>query len=221
MFNRALRTHCFKMRLQSPENDRELFFCSVSGKQVRKFSWGPSGRGRTLAKIVSAADGSSFGVHHAAKLRFVILGGTPFLLIQPGWYFTKDGSSPLDGATMGVLSMRWGGRERNAAVLRNVLMWGLLLANRQPSIQLELGSDSLVIGAVPAHSQIAVSVGEDSVRLDRILGGGDHAGEVGDGGEDSSEGDDEIDRIANLKDIGAFELLAEAFPESESEDGTA
>jgi hypothetical protein len=46
--------------------------------------------------------------HYAIRLRFVVLGGTPYLLIQPGWYFTKDGSKPLEGAVMGALSTQWG-----------------------------------------------------------------------------------------------------------------
>jgi hypothetical protein len=220
LLNGALRTHCFKLRLKATEGDRELFFGPVSKNEVRTFRWGPSsGRGRTLAKMVSTADGTQFGVHHAAKLRMIVLGRAPFLLVQPGWYFTTDGVLPLEGSAMGVLSTRWGGRERNASVLRNVLMWGLLLANRKQSIQFDLGSDALTIGPVPAHSQISVSVSEDSVRLDRILGGGDHAGEVGGGLDEEAVVEDEIDQIARLKEVGAFELLADAFIESEGEGG--
>ena len=85
-------------------------------------------------------------------------------------------------AVVGALSTQWGGRERNAAVLPNVLMWGLFLANRQSAIELHLGSERLRIGAVPAHSWIGVGVSEDTVRLDRILGGAEHAGEIGEGG---------------------------------------
>ena len=208
MFNRALRTHCFKLRMNASEKDRELFFCPVNGTQTRKFAWGATGRARTLAKLVQTKDGSSFGVHYATRLRFVVLGATPYLLIQPGWYFTRDGSKPLEGAVMGALSTQWGGRERNAAVLRNVLMWGLFLANRQPAIELHLGSERLRIGAVPAHSRIGVSMSEDTVRLDRILGGAEHAGEIG---EAVASDEDEIDQIAKLQEAGAFELIAESF----------
>ena len=42
-----------------------------------------------------------------------------YLLIQPGWYFTKDGSKPLEGAVVGALSTRWGARERNGAAHRS------------------------------------------------------------------------------------------------------
>ena len=219
MFNRALRTHCFKLRLDTPkgDRDRDLFFCPVSGSQPRMFAWGPGGRGRTLAKMATGKDGTRFGVHHSAKLRFIVLGGAAYLLVQPGWFFTKDGSSPLDGSTRGVLSTQWGGRERNAAVLRNVLMWGLFLANRHPTIELRLGPANLKVGPVPVHSQISTSVGEDSVRLDRILGGGLQAGEVGAPG--LVEADDEIDEIAGLQGSGIFELMAETLAESEDDSG--
>ena len=42
-----------------------------------------------------------------------------YLLIQRGWYFTKDGPKPLEGAVVGALSTQWGGCERNAAAQRS------------------------------------------------------------------------------------------------------
>jgi len=49
---------------------------------------------------------------------------------------------------------------------------------------------------------------EDTVRLDRILGGAEHAGEIG---EATALDDDEIDQIAKLQEAGAFELIADSF----------
>ena len=83
-------------------------------------------------------------------------------------------------------------------------MWGLFLANRQSAIELHLGSERLRIGAVPGHSWIGVSVSEDTVRLDRILGGAEHAGKIG---EVVASEEDEIDEIAKLQEAGAFELM--------------
>jgi hypothetical protein len=69
---------------------------------------------------------------------------------------------------------------------------------------LHLGSERLRIGAVPAHSWSGVSVSEDTVRLDRILGGAEHAGEIG---EVVASEEDEIDEIAKLQEAGVFELM--------------
>ena len=45
---------------------------------------------------------------------------------------------------------------------------------------------------------------EDTVRLDRILGGAEHAGKIG---EVVASEEDEIVEIAKLQEAGAFELM--------------
>lgn len=194
LLNDGLRALTRSLQIWLMPETREQFFFAIPNGRPRTFKWGTSGRSRTLAKLVTGATGDSFGVHHACRMRFINLGGTPFLLLQPGWTFTSDGSNPLPGKQLGMLSMRWGGKERNAAVLRNTLMWGLVLSRGHAEIVMPLGSGELKVAAVPAHSALNVGVKHDSIQLAKILGG-DGAGEIGPA--ETANGD-ELDRIAKL-----------------------
>ncbi len=212
LLNSALRQHCYHLGIRSPKDDRQQFFCPIfSGGEPRTFSWGSGQRPRTLSKLKTRRDTTVFGVHVSANMRFIQLGGRLFLLVEPGWFFTTDGVTPLGGLEVGVFSTKWGGRERNASVLRNVLMWGLLLGKGKPQITLELSTEgaSVVVNlqAVPTHTKITSGIGGDVIRLDRILGG-EGAGELpgvsnenADDIEDtdvSSEDGDELDLVADL-----------------------
>ena len=44
-------------------------------------------------------------------------------------------------------------------------MWGLVLSGGQSEITLQVGSDSIRIAAVPAHSQLTVGIKDDSLKL--------------------------------------------------------
>jgi hypothetical protein len=85
----------------------------------------------TSAKVVSAyankknSKGQGYVRHHAARLRFERLTDEWFAVIDPDFYFTKDGLQPHrfpEGLLAGKKRL-----ERNAAVRGQVLMWQHLL----------------------------------------------------------------------------------------------
>lgn len=216
LLNAALREHCYHLGIFTTKTDRTQFYCPIfkDGKP-REFRWGGagggSGRSRALAKMKARQDKTQFGVHMSAYMRFIAIGDRLFLLIEPGWLFTTDGITPLEGKEVGRFSTLWGGKERNAAVLRNVLMWGLLIANGRREITVNVSTASsplnVILAAVPVHTKINAGVAGDAIRLDRILGG-EGAGEVKDVGvADTAESDGELDEVADLALIGA--LVAE------------
>jgi hypothetical protein len=202
LFNDAFREHCFRLRIRTPKkaararrSDRFQYYFPSFDRQPRVFTWGTPGMPkRQLAKVLPQPDGSELGVHYAAQMRFIALGEDRdlYLMIEPGWMFTSDGVSPLGGSQMGVLSTKWGGKERNATILRHVLMWGLVLAGGGAEIEIDCGGGtSLVLGTVPAHTRMSVGIAGDQIRLDRILGG-EGAGEV-------FAADEELDVVAGLR----------------------
>lgn len=224
ILNAALREHCYDLSIWTPKGDRGLFYPPISADSVpRTFTWGV-GKSRTLAKMHQSTKqgGASFGVHMAARMRFVNLTGNLYLLIEPAWMFTTDGVKPVQGADMGVFSTKWGGREKNAAVLRNVLMWGFILANKKKDIEINVGSRKekayVKVRPVPSHTKINVGIFGDTIRLDRILSG-EGAGEE----RESAKGADELDRIANLALTGEpaedEDAASEERKEGEDEDG--
>jgi hypothetical protein len=192
LFNSALRQHCWKLHIRTSKKDRTQFYCPAFDGKSRLFSWGPSSRRRTLAKMVPGPKGAAFGVHHAVRMRFTMIGTRMHLVLEPSWMFTTDGLHPIEGLEAGVLSTKWGGRERNAGVFRNVLMWALLLSQGQRRIQLHLGASIAELEVLPALAGVNVGIEGDQVRIDRMLGG-DGTGEVG-GADPSTE--DDLDVVA-------------------------
>lgn len=227
LYNDAFREHAYRQRIFTPKRagekqssrDRQQYYCPTFDGTPREFRWANATRPRTLAKVATRPDGTKFGVHQAARMRFITLGSDAYLLVEPGWFFTEDGVAPIEGRLMGPLSTRWGGRERNAGVLRNLLMWGLLLADGRPTIDIDLGAERLVLDSIPAHARIVAGVEGDQIRLDRVLRG-EGAGEsartddVGpyrapkDAGG-TTDGED-LDHLIALEASGALEIVLKA-----------
>jgi hypothetical protein len=213
LLNSGLKEHCYALRFWKAKKPNSSVATSGSprpyfpplhdDKTPRKFTWG-SGRPRTLAMRKPGKGGNDpFCVHMAAKMRFIHLHPRLFLLVEPTWMFTTDGVRPVAGKEMGVFSTMWGGRERNAAVLRNVLMWGLLLSDKSGAIKINVGTPKhpviVALRGVPARTNIGRGVFGDSIRMERILAGegaGEMVATVGD------EGVAELDRIATLALLG-------------------
>ena len=104
------------------------------------------------------------------------------------------------------------GRERNAAVLRNVLMWSILLAKGEPQIGIDLGGQELELQTVPSHTEMKVGLATDSIRLDTLIGG------AGGGEFVVDEGDAELDAVAAFEIAGM--LIEERSEVEASADGS-
>lgn len=200
MFNEALREHTYHLRIRHLKDNKKQFYCPVFDGKPRQFRWGGGGRVRTIAKIATRPDKSTIGIHYSAKIRFLTLGSRVFLLIEPGWMFTSDGITPLEGKQVTVLSTKFGGKERNEAVLRNVLMWSMLLADGQERIRVQVGESNLIIDPVPALAGTSVGIDGDTMKLDRIF-----ADETGiEITNDSNRGDQELEQALALAVTGGL-----------------
>lgn len=208
MYNDALREHCYRLAIRTPKipgqkqtsRERHQYYCPVLDGRPREFQWDSTRRVRTLSKVGAARDGARLGVHYAARMRFIALANDAYLMVEPGWLFTEDGITPLQGRLVGVLSTKWGGKERNAAVLKNVLMWGLLLSEGRPRFEIVLGAETLLLDAVPAHARLGVGVDGDQIRLDRLVAG-EGAGEVPRAPNDSPYADEDDPGVKELNEF--------------------
>jgi hypothetical protein len=211
LLNEALKEHCYHLGIRRPRRagdeptSRAQYFCPMHNGRPRLFRWREGARPRTLSKVVIGPKNTSLGVHYAADLRFQNLDNQLYLAIEPGWFFTTDGSTPLEGKQVSVFSTKWGGRERNAAVLRNLFMWAILLSGGAEDIRIDVGGgQALEIIRVPAHAHIGAGIEGDSVPLDGMLGGAG-AGEMQSDDNAAQEAEDELGldqaallRMANL-----------------------
>lgn len=93
------------------------------------------------------------------------------------------------------------------------------MAAGQPTIDIELGAERLVLDSIPAHARIVAGVDGDQIRLDRVLRG-EGAGETAraDAGgpyrapadtDAAAEGED-LDHLIALEASGALEIVLEA-----------
>lgn len=205
LFNDALQEHNYHLRIRNLKDNRKQFYCPTFDGKPRVFRWGGGGKGRTIAKVGERPDKTKIGIHYSARMRFLILGSRLFLLVEPGWMFTSDGVTPLEGKQVTVLSTKFGGKERNAAVLRNLLMWGMLLANREERIRISLGGSQLVVDPVPALASAPVGIDGDAMNLDRIFSEG-AGGEVT---EDQTANEEELDEVLAMAVTGTLGAAGE------------
>ncbi len=199
LFNDALQEHAFHLRIRNLKDNRRQYFCPVYDDKPRLFRWGGGGRPRTIAKLGERPDKTKLGIHYSAKMRFLVLGSRVFLLVEPGWMFTTDGFTPLQGRQVTVLSTKFGGKERNAAVLRNLLMWTMLLANGQEQIRISLGGTTLVVDQKPSMAGAHFGIDGDTLNLERIF-----SEEVGAEVTRQETSDAEIDEVLSQAVAGSL-----------------
>jgi len=212
--NAALREHCHRLKIHvAKEGTRRRFYCPVFGK-TRAFRWNPSARPRTLGVLKQRPNGEAFGVHQGARMAFVLLGERMFLLIEPTYVFTSDGKTPLQGKHLARYHAAWGGKERNAAVFRNVVMWARLLAKGGTDISMTLGDESLNVRGVPARADISHGITGDNIAVEKLFGG------VG-GGEEDLEAEAELERVAVFEMAGLLDAAPSVQGAEEPTDGTA
>lgn len=196
MCNDALKERCYSLKINTAPKDRKQFFVPSFDGKPRHFTWG-SGKPVTLAKV-STTGQSPLGIHRSARMRFMMLGEKPHLLIEPGYFFTTDGVTALEGRQVGVLSVKWGGREGNDVVFRQTMMWARLLAVGTPTIELPVGGKEVIaVSPIPIHARASLGVADDGGNIERLL-----AGEMS--GEMSVDGDDDLDAAATALDEGSL-----------------
>jgi len=98
---------------------------------------------------------------------------------------------------VGPLSIKWGGKERNAAILRHVVFWARTLARGQPRIEIKTGALAIVLSGVPAFAKANFGIEFDQIGVRTLLAQVDDelqvaaeslgAAFVGDDGSDENE----------------------------------
>ena len=124
---------------------------------------------RTVADIKTNSLGDTFWVHHAARLKFQTLGESLFIQVEPNYVFTSDGNEPLEGKSVGPLSIKWGGKERNAAIVRHVAFWGRTLTKQTAKIEITTGAKSIVISALPGLSKSNFGIEFDQIGIGSLI----------------------------------------------------
>ncbi|GEM_PF-1171531 len=174
LLNMSIQRHCFRVGLVAGDEDakRRFFFPALEPEKDRMFAWRSAARPRTVAKFYfDAARQVKFCRHLAARLPVIYLGRKYYLRISPTWIFTKDGSksSLLRGPKLGVLAMRWTGRERNLQILYHTMFWAFVLSERRSIIRIRAGDQVMLVDTRPAFIRLPVGIADDRANLDSLV----------------------------------------------------
>jgi hypothetical protein len=121
------------------------------------------------AKKTSPADNSTFWVHYAARIKVELFNATSFLRLEPTYIFTRNGREPLDGKSVGRLSIQWSGKQQNPDVLRAILFWSHILSDGRPQIRIAVGSGFLTASIVPALARTSFGAAGDYIRIGALV----------------------------------------------------
>src|SRR6185503_16249844 len=127
------------------------------------------GGGEVTGRKPSPQPGGDFWVHSAADIRFYRIWDRFFLRIVPCFLFTHDGKTPLDGKKMGRMCIRWGGRQRNSNILRDLVFWSNLLMRGHPQIYIAAGAETVEVRPLPATARSSRGIRGDHIRFSKLM----------------------------------------------------
>lgn len=176
LLQRCLIESLSKLGIWRDKKDR-FFFRPEKGKDR---GWkNPGDRARDVAALkTNIKTGETFWVHQAARIKFQFLRGEFFLLIDPTFVFTTDGSTLIDGKAAGKLALLWGGKQQNDAAVRNLLFWSKAIAadsaaggNASPKSEAEIhtGAKAIKVSILPAIAKMSVGVAYDVVKFSALV----------------------------------------------------
>lgn len=176
LLNMHIGRHCYGPRVglvTAPDDVRRRYFFPVDGEgKDKQFKWRRAARPRTVAKHYRDRDGRiTFCRHLAAELPMVRLGERLFLKIMPTWLFTTDGRATtlMKGKRVGVLAMRWLGRERNVQILYHTRFWAYVLSQGRSVINVRAGDQPFLIDTQPAFIRLNFGLQHDHLNLEHMV----------------------------------------------------
>jgi hypothetical protein len=167
LLNKCLRYNLGRARIIRDEKGRFFFPPEKDGRtRVVRHA---GDRPREVAAKKPCIDGSVFWVHYAARIRFMLHGDRLFLRTEPTFFFTQDGYTPLDGKSMGRLSIQWGGKQKNVDVLRTLIFWTKVLSRQTKEMRILAGADTITVSALPAKAHSTFGIDGDHVHIKALM----------------------------------------------------
>lgn len=147
LLNEALRRHARSIGLEVLERDQRMYFPRTAAGE-RKVSYRGRVRDarRTVVKerISSTTGKTIYWEHHSLHWQFRRFGEDWYLLLVPGWVFTRDGENQLLGGRRTTsLSTRRAAKDYNQQVQSHLFFWSAVLAGTEASRILDDGSDAV------------------------------------------------------------------------------
>lgn len=167
LFNRYLKNHLCGMPII--RDDRGRFFFRPDQGRDRVWQNKTDPQRTVAARKTNPAGTQTFWVHQGARLSFQALGEGLYLSIDPCYVFTEDGHTPLRGKSVTSLASKWGGKERNAAILRHTVFWARTLLKVNQQIEIGTGASPIVVSGVPVVVQTTFGIENDRLAVRSLL----------------------------------------------------
>ena len=179
LLNECVKQHARERRIGKDEKGR-FYFRPVLDRggdpdtpavpQTRYYELAGDKKLRAVAaKKINPTDNSTFWVHYAARIKVEIFDKTFYLHIEPTYIFTRDGREPLDGKSVGRLSIQWSGKQQNPDVLRATLFWSQVLSDGRAQIRIPVGSGYLTASIVPTLANASFGIAGDYIRIGALV----------------------------------------------------
>jgi len=144
--NSALYTHLKSYSsLQQHPSFKSTYFYKPDSNEPKVVN------GRTVASSICLPSGELCWIHDSVTLRFVMLGEIIFLLVEPGYAFTKDGEKLLCKEKAGPLTTKRLAHEFNRQYLEHIIFWISTLAAGNDSITIPTDWGPIVISVKPVE----------------------------------------------------------------------
>lgn len=166
LLNRSLTGYLYAQWIRHDVEHRRYYF-AARGTEPVKLRWG-IGKSRCVVRPPDVGKGI-YWVHHAARIAFQDFGRHLYLAIDPTWVFTVDGRKPIKREAIPGMAARWGGRERNATILRHVLLWADVLTQGRDRYRVPCGSQSMTIERIPRTVAVPVGLSTDLITTEALL----------------------------------------------------
>ncbi len=170
LLNESLRRHAKSRGLRVYGREQRLYFPKTEGGE-RRVSY--HGRLRDSARTVvkvrrsRATNEITYYEHHAVRWHFRRFGDDWFLLLVPGWIFTRDGEEDLlHPKRVTSLSTRRAARDYNSNVSAHLYFWAsVLVGDDVRDVVLADGSGAVLLERQPVTAYLAgvpTPVGDDA-----------------------------------------------------------
>ena len=164
LLNYNLKNLCWKKGFSyDPKRDR--YYIRYFGGPVPEITWKPykSTSTRQLVYLrLNRNDGRlMYCEHFAGRLRFIVLGGGIYLVVEPFRVLTLDGENPLDQKRNVRISTKRNFFYHNNNYLYDVKLWLHILAGNKKEIYLGYGSGRITVSILSINSKVNFGILDD------------------------------------------------------------
>ncbi len=166
LLNMALSRHVYRCGLiVDRAKYARYFFPSKDGQpNVVRYKSFKNNVPRTVAKPITKNEIVISWLHQGAFLKLLQLGKKFYLLVNPTWVLTTDGSNPAGGKDVARTINRWTNAERNESVLRHNKFWSAILSRGKKLIEIYAGDQLLKIDSRPAFCDMDFGIPSDHIK---------------------------------------------------------